>query len=37
LREIEGASRLGDVLLVGHRGKDPELFERHGEMILQVR
>jgi hypothetical protein len=30
------AGRLGDMLLVGHRGEDPELFNRHDEIILQV-
>jgi hypothetical protein len=36
LREMQLAGGLGDMLLVGHRGEDSELFKRHGEIILQV-
>ena len=33
LGQVQLAGGLGDMLLVGDRGKDPELFERHGMII----
>jgi hypothetical protein len=36
LRQVELPRGLGDVLPVGHRSKDPELFERHGGIIPQA-